>query len=320
MAWYRQIVGPIVGYDQDSLLFKGQPVGVGLQPRGLGRGRTFYVDSAVAAASGSSPREAVATIVAATALCTANQGDTVVVMPYHAESITAATALTAVAGTRIIGLGVGAARPTVTFTTANTAAYSLAVAGTYIENILFIGNFLSIASAFLLTTAANTSIVNCEFRDAGATTNFLNIVKSTGAANTVDGLLLAGNTWFGLGTTSVNSFLLTANDINRLKMFNNYVQLARTATAAVLVTVTAGVLTAADITWNTAISAQTADTGGGLVNVGGTTSTGRVSFNHLGDLSTTDVIVTTTVGLTFFENRKTGVITATGYVIPTADS
>lgn len=318
MGFYRSIVGRVVGYDQNGLLFNGRRIGA--QAQALGRGQTFYVDSNVAAASGGSPAEGVATIAAATALCVANRGDTVVVMPNHTENVAAATALCAVAGVRIIGLGDGLNRPKVTFTTANTACYSLAVAGTYIENIVFVANFLSIASAILLTTATDTWIVNCEFRDTDGTHNFLNIVKSTGAANTVNGLTLTDNKWFGAGTTSVNSFLLSANDIDRLILLRNYVCLARTATAAIMATISAGVLTNLEARWNIAISQQTADTGGAFINVGGTTSSGVVSDNYLGDLSTTDLFMTTSVALSFFKNSKTGVVSASGYLLPATDS
>lgn len=71
---------------------------------------------------------------------------------------------------------------------------------------------------------------------------------------------------------------------------------------------------------NTAISEQVADTGGGFINVGGTTSTGVVNNNYLADLSTTDLFMTTSVGVRFFNNYKTGVLGASGYLLPAADS
>lgn len=316
---YRSIYGNILGTNESQLLFRGRPVGA--MPQALGRGRTFYVDSNVGASEGTSPETAVGTIVAATALCAANRGDTVIVMPNHTENVAAATALSAVAGIRIIGLGAGASRPKVTFTTANTATYSLAVDNVYIENILFVANFLSIAAAITLTTAKDVWIANCEFRDTSGILDFLNIVKSTGAANTVDGLTIVDSRWFGLGTTSVNSFVLTANDIDRLCLLRNYVNLARTATAAALVTVTAGVLTNLECRDNRTITKATSTTGGSLISVGGTTSSGLVKDNFSQTLTTTsDLLFTTTVGLAADGNRVSGVIGAQGFTIPAADS
>jgi hypothetical protein len=55
------------------------------------------------------------------------------------------------------------------------------------------------------------------FRDTSSVLNFLNIVKSTGAANTVDGLTFNDNKVINLGVTSNNTTILTANDIDRLR-------------------------------------------------------------------------------------------------------
>jgi hypothetical protein len=126
--------------------------------------------------------------------------------------------------------------------------------------------------------------------------------------------------WNGTGVTSVNSFILTANDIDSAVWQRNNVKLARTATAASFATVTAGVLTNLICTDNVAISQQVADTGGGFINVGGTTSTGSLSRAIFSASVTTDLFITTTVGLTFDNNKKTGVVTASGYLLPATDS
>ena len=130
---YVSVHGRILGYNENGLLFNGRPVGA--SPAGLGRGKTFYVDSAVAASEGTSPDTAVGTIAAAYALCTAGQGDTIVVLPGHAESLASATALQMTkAGVRVVGLGVGDARPTITLGTANTATIAVSAASNSFEN------------------------------------------------------------------------------------------------------------------------------------------------------------------------------------------
>lgn len=286
-------------------------------------GNIFYVDSVTGASTndGKTPATPVAALSTAIGLCTASKGDIVFVMPGHAESISSSTALTLnKAGVSIIGLGVGATRPTFTIDTANTATINVTATSIAFINCRVIANFLSIAAAFTLTTAARFILRDCYIADTSGVLNLLNVIKSTGAANTVDGLTAINNTWAGLGTTSVNSFILSANDIDSAAWLNNVVILARTATAAVFATISAGVLTNLTCMDNVAISKQTADTGGGFINVGGTTSSGIVARNYLGDLSTTDLFVTTNVGLTFVDNRKTGVITASGYLLPATDS
>src|SRR5262249_33098132 len=147
-----------------------------------------------------------------------------------------------------------------------------------------------------LSTAANFTLQDVSFADTSSILNFLNAVKSTGAANTVDGLSMVNCTWNGLGTTSVNAMLLSANDINNLVFKNNNMKLARTADSAAIV-ITAGVVTNADIGDNKVYTAQTAQANGTLINVGGTTSTGWVYRNFVQTLSTSsDKLFTTTVG------------------------
>jgi hypothetical protein len=253
--------------------------------------------------------------------CVANRGDIIFIKPGHAETITAAgTIALANAGVAIVGLGYGSARPTFTYTTANTASIAVSAANISIQNCVFTANFLSIAAAFTLTTAKNFTVQGCTFNETSSVLNFLNCVKSTGAANTVDGLTVTDSQWLGLGTTSVNSFVLTANTIDALTLQRNTVILNRTATAAILCTVSAGILTNLDAGYNKCMSGQTATTGGCLINVGGTTSTG-VYYNNYTQVGAAggDVTVTTTVGLGAFENRHTDATGASGFVIPAAD-
>lgn len=252
----------------------------------------------------------------------ASRGDVLLVKPGHAETISSSTALTlSVAGVAIIGLGYGSLRPKWTIDTANTATINVSAANISFTNCQFVGNFLSIAACFTLTTAKFFTLQNCTFADTSAVLNFLNIVKSTGAANTVDGLTALDCAWNGLGTTSVNSFILSANDIDGGNWQRNNIKLARTATAAILATISAGVLTNLIAADNVLVSQQTAETGGGVINVGGTTSTGVLARNYLATLTTsTDIIVTVTTGLYAIDNKKTGVLAASGFLLPAADS
>lgn len=76
------------------------------------------------------------------------RGDIIFIMANHAETIANATTLMMdCAGAAIIGLGSGNSRPTFTFTaaTANIPVWSSNMS---IQNCLFVGNFLSVASAF----------------------------------------------------------------------------------------------------------------------------------------------------------------------------
>lgn len=254
--------------------------------------------------------------------CVANRGDIILIKPGHAETVSSATALNfSMAGVAIVGLGYGSSRPKFTLDTANTSTIPVTADNISIQNCQFVGNFLSIAACFTIASAKNFTIQSCTFADTSGVLNFLNVVKTTGTANTADGLAILDSNWNSLGTTSVNSFVLTANTIDSLTLLRNNVKLVRTAVAAILCTVTAGILTNADVGFNKGVSAQTTTTGGSLISVGGTTSNGWVYDNFVQTLTTTtDLLFTTTVGLSAFDNRVTGVIGASGFLIPTADS
>lgn len=273
-------------------------------------------------ANGASPRAPFLTLAYALTRATANNGDVIYLMPNQTITVSNATSMAlSVAGVTIIGLGVGNRRPLFDFTTANTATIPVSAAGITLQNCRFRASFLSIAAAFTVASAVYFTLIGNKFFDTSNVLNFLNIVQTTGIANTADGLALIGNSWNGLGTTSVTSFVVSANDIDGAVWQSNYVLLARTATAAILATITAGVLTNLIATGNSAVSQQTADTGGALINVGGTTSTGIIANNFVSDLTTTsDLIAPVASGLRFQQNYKTGVLANSGFLVPAADA
>src|SRR5687767_10422825 len=87
-------------------------------------GNVRYVHSSGSSTGpGYTPETAYSTIDAAIGACTADNGDVIVVLEDHTESITGAAGIAAdVAGVRIVGLGVGRNRPRITFTTATAAS------------------------------------------------------------------------------------------------------------------------------------------------------------------------------------------------------
>lgn len=142
-----------------------------LRPAGLGK--VFYVDSnggGSATSGGTSPETAFTTLDAAINACTANKGDTIFVMPGHAETIAAADGFDAdVAGIRIIGLGQGDSRPTFTFSaTGSTAA--VGAAGVLIENLRFVAGVSAVVVGLSLEGTADGSVIRgCEFYWGGTT-------------------------------------------------------------------------------------------------------------------------------------------------------
>lgn len=112
------------------------------------RGKTFYVcNNSVTAFQGiggsdnnrgNSPEQPLAAIDTAVGKCSANRGDTIVVLPGHAETITTAGGITLdVAGVTIVGVGEGDLRPTISFGTA--AAASIVVSA---SDCAIVGGFI----------------------------------------------------------------------------------------------------------------------------------------------------------------------------------
>ena len=110
---------------------------------GFVAGTTYYVDSTnsvasdTAARAGTSRDEPFATLDYAIGRTSASNGDTIVLLPGHAETTTAIAA--DVAGIRIIGIGQGRNRPALTATTAATDLLNVTAANVFIENVRFVG-------------------------------------------------------------------------------------------------------------------------------------------------------------------------------------
>ena len=105
-----------------------------------GTGQRFYVHAGTgvdAAGYGSSPDAPVASLDYAIGLCTADKGDTIILMEGHAETTTAIAA--DVAGVRIIGLGTGRLRPALTATTGASDLLGVSAANVSIENVRLVG-------------------------------------------------------------------------------------------------------------------------------------------------------------------------------------
>lgn len=253
--------------------------------------------------------------------CVAARGDVIIVKAGHAETISTATAMNwNKSGVTILGMGNPSNRPRFTLDTANTTTVNVSATGIAVQNCVFVANFLSIAACFTVT-ASSFAVENCTFSETSGVLNFLNIVNGSGAANTIDGITMMDNIWDSRGTTSVNSFVLSANDIRTATLQRNQLTFVSTVDAAALLTVTAGVVLNLDAGWNRSYRPQATTANGSLINVGGTTSTGFVYNNYVQTLTTTaDKLFTTTIGLSAFNNYVTGVKGASGFLIPTADA
>ena len=97
--------------------------------------------------------------------CTADRGDSVIVAPGHVETVAAAGDLAlGVAGVSLFGLGCGAARPQINFTTATTADMDVDAASITMSNFLLTGGVDELASP-IDVNAADFAMIDCEVRD-----------------------------------------------------------------------------------------------------------------------------------------------------------
>lgn len=165
-------------------------------------GNIWFVDSGAASGgNGLSPESAVTTIDAAINLTTASNGDIIVVMEGHAESIVGAAGIAMdVAGVTIVGLGRGRNRPVVTFATSTAASLDISAASCHLENLVFV-NGIDSQTAMINVSAADVNIINCEMQTGDATTQAVLGILTTNGANRlrvegchIHGLVTAGTT------------------------------------------------------------------------------------------------------------------------------
>lgn len=123
-----------------------------------------------------------ATIDYAIGQCTANRGDIIFVKANHAETITAASGITAdVAGVAIVGLGSGTDRPELTFGTATGASIVVSAANVSFVNLSCIGNIDGLTQPF--DVQATDCYIDVEWRDTSATVEAVRAILTTAAAD-----------------------------------------------------------------------------------------------------------------------------------------
>lgn len=259
-----------------------------------------------------------ASITKALTFCTASRGDIIVLKPKHAETITAAGGIDVnIAGVAVVGIGVGAQRPTITYTTANTATMLVSAADVVLDNMLFRANFLSIAAA-IDTSKTDTKFHNLSFVDTDSTHNFLTPIKVTSTSNNVaDGLNVIGCRWNAAAAGALE-FIEVNGNLDRLIARENFICSVGTASPLILSAGTK-VLTNADICWN---RLQNANTSGDIfINNGGSANTGLVAYNIAGNLDVTGAQdFGAATGLQFFENYVTSTSTEAGALAQAADT
>jgi hypothetical protein len=112
--------------------------------------------------------------------CTANNGDRIIVMPGHAETISAAAGIAVdIAGIDIICLGHGSDRPTFNFT-ATASTITMTAANCRIFGGLFTGGIDAVVT-MLAISAADCALIDVETKDV--TGQMVSCITTTAAAD-----------------------------------------------------------------------------------------------------------------------------------------
>ncbi len=181
-------------------------------------GSVFFVDSSTGSASGGYTADApAATIAQALALCTNGAGDVIFVAPGHNEGFGDAQLTVNKSNVRIIGLGVGTARPRIDYDHAN-ASIDITANNVTIENITLLPSVTAVLIAIDINAAVTdttlkaieslsgedgagvdefaltvdikagcdrTTIDDCRFAQHASAAGVLSCVKLTGASDLV---------------------------------------------------------------------------------------------------------------------------------------
>lgn len=262
------------------------------------------------------------TIDSAVSACKGNGNDIVFVLPGHSESIANATSLLLdVAGVKIIGLGEGLNRPTLTFTTATTATVPVSANNCGIENFILTASFADIVAAFTLTTAKNFTLKNCEINASAADVNFLSVIDTNTTDNAADGLAVIDCSWVEPDTATL-SFLDVDADLDKLVFSGNYLNLGVNTNdlPAIAIVATGKDLTNARVEGNDVIRLN--DANPLLITADTTTAnTGIIANNRVRHLDTAgELLVTAGTNFGFFENFASAAVDASGYILPARDS
>lgn len=185
-------------------------------------GNVYYVDSVNGSASNSgvAPANALATIHAASAACTANNGDVVIALPGHVETISAAAGLAlSKAGVTVIGLGRGQKQAKLDFTTSAAATCTITANDVVLDGFQVEASFADVVSE-IVVTGKDVVIRNCRFLEPTTDENALINILS-GGANTADGLVVENCEFRGLDAANTCG-ISHPNAQSRCVIRNNY--------------------------------------------------------------------------------------------------
>lgn len=257
------------------------------------------------------------TIDAATTLCTANNGDIVMVMENHAETITGAGGITFdKAGVTYVGLGKYNNRPRFLMDGGTGVTAVVSAADVCVENMVFAGGHNGITSCFDID-AVGFCAKGLEFEDNDTDEHFLVpfLVGST-TDNTCDGLIIEGCKWV-TEDSGATIFVSVVGDLDNATIVGN-TYIADAATAAQLVSQAAGDdMNGLVLMHNYVVSGATTDIGT-LITNNQSDNGGIIAHNLIGSHDNGGANPIVCVGCRLFENYHVPEDGTQGLLLPAA--
>lgn len=199
--------------------FAGRPAI--LVDKTLYNGNFIWVDSGDARADNNTGSNVApcATYAAAIALATADQGDVIILRPGHAESISAAIALSK-AGVLTIGISWGDLRPTFTAITNTTATIIVTGKNCVIKGLRFVCDIAS-QTEVIDVAADDLTIEENEFLEGSATG--LSFITVDTADNDSDRLKVLKNVFYAPTAGNYNQAIEIAKDHDNIQIVGNQI-------------------------------------------------------------------------------------------------
>ena len=198
----------------DGIVLRGMPL-LTLYP-----GNIYWVDENGGGGSKGTFAHPVSTIAAAVALCTASNGDIIVVKPGHNENISSDGALDMnVADVCVVGTGTGSNQAKITFDTADTASIDITAANVSFVNMWFEANFANVDGAIdVEATGDYFTIQGCRFTASATATDFEEVINLAAAANYFS---FIGNDVHLIEGTDAESLVATVGESLAMRVIGN---------------------------------------------------------------------------------------------------
>lgn len=282
-----------------------------------GGGNVLFVNSNAAGSSGDGSYDSPVTTFAK-AYANAVAGDTIVLLPGHAETITGIGGLAfSKAGLTVVGMGSGSRRPRFLMDAAATVTAVINAAGVTVKNIILASGHADVATG-IDVTAVDATIDSVEFVNNVIDENFVTPIKATGADNTADGLTIINCRNISIDAAAAE-FLEVTGNLDRLTMLNNKHIVKASTAGPLIVSAGAKVLTNVDVGYNKVQNGNTANDV--FIDNGGATNSGLVYDNYCGNLDVTGAqAFGAATGMQFFNNQTTSTSTESGALNPAADT